>query len=91
MQGVFEKSRLHVEKTTLKDQSQLSQEFELMNNYVYDIERGETIRVIHLSLEPSLSYLIIGCHHIIMDGVSMKVFLSDLEKAYNHQQLPQPV
>lgn len=91
MQGVFESSSLHLEKVTLKDQSQVSQEFALMKNHVYDIERGETIRVIHLSLEPSLSYLIIGYHHINMDGVSLEVFLNDLEKAYNHQALPQPV
>ena len=91
MQGVFEESRLSLEKVTLKDQSQVSREFEMLKNYVYDIERGESIRVIHLSLQPSLSYLIIGYHHINMDGMSLEVFLSDLEKAYNRQELPRPV
>lgn len=91
MQGVLEKSRLTLERVTLQDQSEVSREFEMLKNYVYDIERGESIRVIHLSLQPSLSYLIIGYHHINMDGVSLEVFLNDLEKAYNRQELPRRV
>jgi hybrid polyketide synthase / nonribosomal peptide synthetase ACE1 len=91
MQGVFGRSLLRLEKASIKDQSQVIQEFESMKNYVYDIGRGETMRVVHLSLTPSLSFLIIGYHHINMDGISLEVFLNDLERAYNHQALPQPV
>ncbi|GAP93361.2 putative lovastatin nonaketide synthase protein [Rosellinia necatrix] len=52
-----------------------------------DLASGELIRLVLLTLSPSSHYLLMYHHHIIMDGVSLQVFISDLEKAYNGQSL----
>ncbi|KAL9121258.1 MAG: hypothetical protein Q9187_002183 [Circinaria calcarea] len=90
MQGVLDTSPLHLETLSIGDASQVSQEFKSMKEYVFDIERGETMRVLLLCLTQAVNFLVIGYHHINMDGASLEVFLSDLEMAYNHRALPQP-
>jgi hybrid polyketide synthase/nonribosomal peptide synthetase ACE1 len=49
------------------------------------------MRLIHLAIAPSESYLLIGAHHIVMDGISLEVFLNDLQMAYNNQDLADQV
>lgn len=66
-------------------------EFEKLKGHVYDIEHGECMRLIHLSLTPTKSYLLIGSHHIALDGVSLEVFLNVLQRAYNGQTIPEDV
>jgi hybrid polyketide synthase/nonribosomal peptide synthetase ACE1 len=50
------------------------------------------MRIVHLPLTPTRSWLLLGSHHIIMDGISLEVLLDDLQKAYNGKALlPEPV
>ncbi|OKL60321.1 hypothetical protein UA08_04451 [Talaromyces atroroseus] len=91
MQGILEKSSLCLEKMNIQNSSQVAEEFEAMKNHVFDIENGEIMRVILLSLNPLNSFLIIGYHHINMDGASLEVFLRDLELVYCRKPLSQPV
>ncbi|KAI3317853.1 putative polyketide synthase [Xylariaceae sp. AK1471] len=91
-QGIMEESHLKLETKGIQLESQVGNEFALLRDHTYDIENGETMRVIHLSMNSSASFLLIGYHHIIMDGVSLEVFLADLEKAYTGASLgPTPV
>ncbi|KAK4228637.1 hypothetical protein QBC38DRAFT_508775 [Podospora fimiseda] len=89
VQGISPRSRLFLEKKVIETESQVNEEFERLKNYVYDIEHGECMRLIHLSLTPTKSYLLIGSHHIILDGISLEIILNDLQRAYNGQSLPQ--
>lgn len=91
MQGVLHKSLLRLERKPIQNAQEVAQEFKLLTDYNFDIERGETMRILLLSLTETVNFLIIAYHHINMDGVSLEVFLSDLEKAYNHKALPEPV
>ncbi|KUJ20445.1 polyketide synthetase [Mollisia scopiformis] len=91
VQAISETSRLYLEKIVITDESQVAQEFERLRNHVYDIEHGECMRLIHLSASPRESFLLVGSHHIIMDGISLEVFLDDLQKAYSRQNLSEPV
>lgn len=91
VQAISEKSRLYLERIVEADESQVAQEFESLKNHVYDIEHGECMRLIHLRITPTESYLFIGSHHIIMDGISLEIFLNDLQKAYNGQSLSDQV
>ena len=91
VQAISEISRLYLEKRVIADESQVAQEFDNLKNHVYDIEHGEYMRLIHLRITPTESYLLIGSHHIIMDGISLEVFLNDLQKAYNGQNLSERV
>ncbi|TPX24000.1 putative Hybrid PKS-NRPS biosynthetic cluster [Coccidioides immitis] len=91
MQGILKESRLLLEKKTIQNPEQVTVEFQSMRDYVFDIEHGENMRVLLLSLTPTVNYMIIGYHHINMDGASLEVFLDELEMAYTHKRLPQPV
>lgn len=87
VQAISETSRLFLECKTISAESQVDKEFEALKNHVYDIEHGECMRLVHLSLSSTKSYLLIGSHHIILDGISLEVFLGNLQRAYNGQRL----
>ncbi|KAH6869498.1 polyketide synthetase [Thelonectria olida] len=91
VQAVSETSRLYLEKKVLDSESQAEKEFDTLKNHVYDIEHGECMRLVYLGVTATESYLLIGSHHIIMDGVSLEVFLNDIQKAYNGQSLSDQV
>lgn len=89
LQGVLASSPLHLEHKQVKNEEEVITESKKLLNYVYDLERGESMRILLLSVSSSknLHYLIIAYHHINMDGVSLQVLLSDLEKVYSRQKL----
>ena len=91
MQGVLPESLLQLMKKPITDDSEVANEFERMKNHVFDIERGEIMRVLLLTLNRDRNFLVIGYHHINMDGIGLEIFLSDLEKAYNHKRLLEKV
>lgn len=91
MQGVLTESLLHLMKKHITHDSQVAHEFEAMKNHVFDIGRGEIMKLLLLSLNRDRNFLVIGYHHINMDGISLEIFLSDLQKAYNHKKLPENV
>ncbi|MCJ1477282.1 hypothetical protein MMC13_005953 [Lambiella insularis] len=87
IQAVKQSTSLCLETKVIKEQADVAKEFALMKNHVFDIERGSTMRILLLAYSPTDHYLIIGCHHINMDGISQQVLMSDLEKAYDRQRL----
>lgn len=87
-QGILQKSQVRLESREGVSQAEVTQEFEDMKSYSFDLEQGETVRVILLSQSPTSHFMIVGYHHIVMDGVSLEVFLSDVQKVYNRQGLP---
>ncbi|KAL9130700.1 MAG: hypothetical protein Q9217_001179 [Psora testacea] len=87
LQGILESSVLQLEQKKIATEEEVHKEFALMKTHVYSLERGETMRILLLSLSPTSHSLIIGYHHINMDGVSLQILLSHLERAYNRQPL----
>lgn len=87
MQGVLETSVLHLEHKWIIDDSEVQENCSYLKNYIYDIANGEIMRIMLLSKSADEHYLLIGCHHINMDGASHQVLMSDLLKAYNHELL----
>ncbi|KAK1960815.1 PKS-NRPS hybrid [Colletotrichum sublineola] len=61
--------------------------YEEVKNTVFKLEEGQTMRIQLLSKSSTEHVLVLGYHHINMDGVSFEVFFADLEKAYNGQPL----
>ena len=88
MQGVKDESRLHLEHKKISNDEQAVAEYERMKTYIYDIDQGETMRILLLSQSSTDHFIIFGYPHILMDGVSFQIFLGDLEKVYNNQMLP---
>ncbi|TGJ81686.1 hypothetical protein E0Z10_g7081 [Xylaria hypoxylon] len=87
MQGVMKSSLLHLEHYTIQSESELETYFNDMHNHVYDLERGDTVRLAAISLSGGDgNFFIIGNHHLAMDGQSAVPFMkSVLQHYYNTQ------
>jgi hybrid polyketide synthase/nonribosomal peptide synthetase ACE1 len=86
-QKVAGSSPLRLERKKIESVEDVAAEYAKLKAHVFDLANGEMIRLVLLTLLSSTHYLLINHHHIVMDGVSFQVFLSDLEKAYNNQSL----
>lgn len=86
-QTIMSSTTLHLEVRRITAVEEVTQRFEELSNHEYDLSRGQNLRVLLLTMTPDEHYLLVGCHHINMDGYSHQVFMRDLEKAYNGKQL----
>ncbi|KAK0614866.1 hypothetical protein B0T17DRAFT_562985 [Bombardia bombarda] len=86
-QNVLPNSRIRLEHKKISKMEELQAEYEEMKSIPFDLESGNLMRLILLSLTPTEHYLLFNYHHILMDGVSLQNFLADLEKAYKRQPL----
>lgn len=91
VQGIMEQPRLRLETQRITSQEEVSKKFNELAAYVYDLEKGETMRIIVLTKSSSEHYFLIGCHHINVDGLSHQVLMRDLETAYNGEPLGKPL
>ena len=91
VQGVLETPILHLEHKWISEDSELLEECSELKKHTYDLEFGETMRIIVLSRSADEHYLLIGCHHINVDGISHQVLMSDLLKAYNREPLSRDI
>lgn len=82
MQGTWTTSSLRLEHIVISDKKEVELAAERMKAHVFNIAEGEILRIQLLSLTPEQHWLVIGFHHINMDGISFEIFWSDLEKAY---------
>ena len=89
-QGVFASSLLRLEEKAISNEQDASKEIDAMLKHSFDIENGETIRIMLLSVKPDLHYIIFSVHHIVMDGFSFSTLLADLNKLYQAQSIPKP-
>ncbi|KAL8690546.1 MAG: hypothetical protein Q9224_004381, partial [Gallowayella concinna] len=89
-QQVMSNSALRLEHKEIKMVEDVAIEYARLKAHVFDLANGDTLRIVLLSLSHSTHYLLINYHHIIMDGNSLQVLLSDLEKAYKNQSLGRP-
>jgi amino acid adenylation domain-containing protein len=55
-------------------------------NTPFDLEKEMLIRVQILQLETGQSILLFSTHHIIMDGLSLEIFIQEFIKNYNNSQ-----
>lgn len=92
VQKVWSSPAFELEKRAIaNDEREVIKAYEAIKNNVYKLEEGKTMRLQLLSKSPSEHVLVLGYHHINMDGISFEVFFGDLEKAYNDQPFGAPV
>ena len=88
-QGVLPTSLLQLEHATITDENEAQAVVQEMRDHVFDLAGGQLLRLKVLSLGPSSNantwthFIVLGYHHIAMDGIGQQVFLSDLEKGYH--------
>ena len=57
----------------------------------FDLEHGETFRVLLLRLSPDEHHLLLGLHHVIADGWSAAILLRELSALYASHRANQPL
>ncbi|KAJ9199832.1 hypothetical protein DTO164E3_4289 [Paecilomyces variotii] len=87
-QGVMVESRLQLEVNKITHEDEALTVTNDLLNYSFDIEGGETIRMLMLSLSPEDHILVFGMHHIAIDGFSFNVLLTEIDMLYRDQPLP---
>ncbi|TLD24362.1 hypothetical protein PspLS_06895 [Pyricularia sp. CBS 133598] len=78
------------EKEEQRQKEIMETEFEAMANKKWNLSSGVCIGITLISLPPSASFsshnnehvLILGAHHIAVDGITWAIFFRDLDKAY---------
>ncbi|KAK4458141.1 putative hybrid NRPS/PKS enzyme [Cladorrhinum samala] len=90
VQAVLYESPLHLEVKKITSPDQVRTEIDAMNRSVYDITQGKTLRLLLLSESPTRHHLIVGYHHINIDGMSVIAITDHLRLAYGGQKLPPP-
>ena len=90
MQGILLESPLHLETLNVSSQDDIQDQFQKLKGHVYDLEKGETMRIILLSQSRTRHFLLCGYHHINMDGTSLVVLISDLHKLYLGEKMSPP-
>ncbi|KAH6650452.1 hypothetical protein F5144DRAFT_45973 [Chaetomium tenue] len=86
VQAVLKETVLALEHRDISDADEVTPAYEAVQRHVYDLEAGETMRLQVLTLSPTEHFLILGYHHINMDGISFEVLFNDLQKAYRGVQ-----
>ncbi|KAL8774157.1 MAG: hypothetical protein Q9209_001265 [Squamulea sp. 1 TL-2023] len=84
LQGVLIKSTLNLKLISGNgDGTDIKREFQRTQKYHYNFETGDTFVATVLSHHADSHAIIFRYHHIIMDGVSWRIFQRDLAKYYN--------
>lgn len=86
-QKVLPSSPVRLLRKKIDSEDDVASEFQSLRAHDFDMASGELLRLVLLTLSPSSHFLLVYHHHIIMDGISLQVFLSDLEKAYIGESL----
>ncbi|KAK7981308.1 hypothetical protein PG988_003546 [Apiospora saccharicola] len=90
-QKVIGNSPIRLELKQAKSFAEVEAEYHELQRHVFDLASGQLIRMVLVTLTPTLHYILFNYHHIAMDGVSFQIFVQDLEKAYKGEPLgPSP-
>ncbi|TWU72717.1 putative nrps-t1pks biosynthetic cluster [Metarhizium rileyi] len=87
-QEVLLNQTLALEKQDIASDVEAEQAYQKLQQYRYKLAEGENMRILLLSKSSKSFRLIIGYHHINMDGISLEVVLRELQLAYNSKRLP---
>ncbi|KAL8704420.1 MAG: hypothetical protein Q9201_002411 [Fulgogasparrea decipioides] len=83
VQTVWKHSNVRIHSRSIDNETEVEKSCNAVHNHIYDLKKAETMRIELLSLSASAHYLILGYHHINMDGIALEVLVSEIEKAYN--------
>ncbi|KAF4824807.1 Polyketide synthase-nonribosomal peptide synthetase [Colletotrichum siamense] len=87
VQEVLEGSCLSLEVYEINDAGHAEQFYKALADHKYRLDQGENMRIILLRMMPTSYRLLIGYHHINMDGVSLEVVLRELQLGYDGPNL----
>lgn len=82
LQVVRPTSNLRLEQASISSEAELDEAVQQLKGHVYDLEHAEALRIRLLTLAPDQHFLLLGYHHIYLDGIGYVILISDLESAY---------
>lgn len=88
MQEVLVDSTSELEKQDISNDAEAENVYRELQQHRYKLAEGKTMRIILLRKSRQSFRLVIGYHHINMDGVSLEVILRELQMAYDSKRLP---
>lgn len=88
MQGVLSNSLMRLEVKNVNSEAEVAKEYDAMRDHEWDLSDWVTVRIRLLSLSNSVHYLLVGTHHISLDGHSFNVLFLDLDALYSNRPLP---
>ncbi|KAJ5273998.1 hypothetical protein N7478_009123 [Penicillium angulare] len=90
MQHIMDTSPICLEYKKIQDDNEASEMADfIQKTHVYDIARGETMRMILLSRSATVNFLIMGLHPLILDATSIQAYLRWLSFHYtSHDTVP---
>ncbi|KAK4240422.1 putative pks-nrps protein [Achaetomium macrosporum] len=87
-QGVLSEARGTMDMISSTDSAVVEEVFSRYKTHHWQLERGDTIHATLVSHSPDSHTLVLGHHHILMDGMALYLFLRDLDHAYGMAPLP---
>lgn len=88
IQHVLVYSTLSLEQQDVTSDAEADEVYRELQKYRYKLGEGENMRIILVRKSDQSFYLVIGYHHINMDGVSLEVVLGELQMAYDLKRFP---
>jgi len=81
----------HLGNLEIAEDKEVHQVFQRFAEHEYVLSKGDTFQAVLVTHSSVSHTLLVGCHHIIMDGVSWHVFLRDLTRSYEMLPLTKEV
>ncbi|KAL6903335.1 BcPKS5, polyketide synthase [Trichoderma evansii] len=88
MQGILSKAFVRLETATIESEAQAAEELDAMRDHKWDLGDWGQLRLRLLSLSDTRHYLLMGTHHISMDGHSMNMLMLDINQVYSNRGRP---
>jgi hybrid polyketide synthase/nonribosomal peptide synthetase ACE1 len=89
-QNILSRSSIKLERKLVDSEEQVAGEYDALRAHQFDLANGPLLRIILVTVSPTLHFLLVNYHHIIMDMASFQVFSSEVNKVYNGQPLGPP-
>jgi hybrid polyketide synthase / nonribosomal peptide synthetase ACE1 len=89
-QVVLKESPLKLEMIEVASAREVDELFQKLHSAAYNLETGNLMKMILVSVSPRLHHLLIGYHHINMDSFSMAILMKEMLQLYDGRELPIP-
>ncbi|KAI0164031.1 hypothetical protein GGR57DRAFT_516373 [Xylariaceae sp. FL1272] len=87
VQQVSETSRLELEHRQIEAENEVRDVAAMLETTVLDIEHGDSVRLLLLSISSTEHFLVFVIHPLVMDGFSFQIFLTQLTTLYSNPNL----
>lgn len=88
LQSIRPISAMKLTTRRIHAEAEAEAELQAIHGETWDLASGDAVKISLLSLSDQRHFLLLGMHHILLDGYSFSIFFKDLEAAYNMKALP---